>query len=69
MIVFIGDNFGVQMSMEYASEKLKDIFGMSFGQAKYLEQFILSVDMYKNEYPNTIIWRELGIYFWINNCN
>ena len=30
------------MSVEEASKELTDIFGMSFGQAKYLEKFIKS---------------------------
>lgn len=53
-------NFGVRMSIEDASEKLKDIFGMSFGQAKYLEQFIKSKNL-----SNLL---ELGFAHGVSSC-
>ena len=48
------------MSVEDASEILKDVFGMSFGQAKYLERFIKSKNLSK--------LLELGFAHGVSTC-
>ncbi len=48
------------MDIEETSEMLKDIFGMSFGQAKYLERFIRSKKLF-----NLL---ELGFAHGVSSC-
>ena len=48
------------MGVEEASKELKDIFGMSFGQAKYLEKFIKSKKL-----TNLL---ELGFAHGVSSC-
>ena len=48
------------MSLEYSYEILKDIFGMSFGQAKYLEKFLRS--------KNLSNFLELGFAHGVSSC-
>ena len=48
------------MSIEDTSNELKDIFGMSFGQAKYLERFI------KSKHLTSLL--ELGFAHGVSSC-
>ena len=60
------DVFWILIFLNFSKNHINQYSDMLKKFEKYVLNFINSVDMYKNEYPNTIIWRELGIYFWLN---